>query len=99
MSTVVAVDEVADLTFTIDLTSSDISLELADVGVPGPPGSDADTQAGALVAALASRTAAVVIVVDPTSDPRPDSPFVLWLGGETEPANMGARDLWGPDAA
>lgn len=83
----------ADVSVTVELVEQ--SVELADVGIPGPPG---DTRAvEALMASFLARAGAVVLV-QTADDPRPPGPFVLWLGGETEPTHMGPDDLWAPAA-
>lgn len=97
--------EIADVALTADLAAADVSVtvelveqtvQVADVGIPGPPGNTAAAEA--LIASFMARAGAVVLVRDGT-EARPPGPFCLWLGGDTEPTHMGADDLWAPTAA
>lgn len=88
--------ELADVDVTVSVEVTEDVVEVADVGIPGPPGNTAAAEA--LVASFMARAGAVVLV-RAVDDPRPPAPFVLWLGGDTEPAHMGADDLWAPTAA
>jgi hypothetical protein len=60
-------------------------------------GTQALSSVNGLVAALSARLRVVLVSTGTESRPS-DSAVVLWVGGTTEPVNMGAVDLWLADA-